>query len=1387
MNAMSKLSLQNDLWSRYQALSPVGKLILQVKCLLVPQVPKNVFQQGVAHAGLTTPDGKTWTGPWLSRALEELRTQRLLSSEHQVDKSLWHPVAVDAISSKNGKALVAAIRKGFPWQGVGRHGYNHSPPDEAATARLIRLAIYANEPTEFAIQSNRFSQRFGSSKANDLLNNMFSGQSISTDWLATRHPLIQSKLFETKLSEFLSTGVKPDDFERQLSHYRALQHDHVFADLAWAIGYHDLLAGRIADIKNALHVIKPTDAGVMELLMNGAVALLEGQDDIALGHYREALKRHRKGLGTRRVFLPGLHGLLFVLLMLRKNNPALHKEIESGIELAIDTQGWRPVFEAAQVMLLVTQGHQAAAVELVGRLRKNMPKDLVGPVFIALAEHAVDKEQSRKHRADLAERFTRVSAALPLIGHIYAEILADVSPSPEEYKKYLQQQTAAIVTRFTNIVESRPPWERALLSLDVFLGGGPAANLAKDTVKTKRLAWFVDPDQREVEVVEQSVKRDGWTDGRPVALKRLHERDPKLDYLTEQDRNVLRAIRVERGPWGQSDASYFLDPLKAIAALVGHPHVFDARRRSQSIELVAYPLELVITPHKGGYRVALSHNAVEPTVFLEQETPTRYRVVEFPQKMLAVQAIVGAHGLTMPEAARDRLVELVRRNHPALPVRDEIGAVADAAIDGNAQPVVQCKPFEAGLKINLLVRPFGAEGPAYVAGLGGRSVLATIAGRQLRANRDLDTELAQRRALVDACPTLRDRAGADAHELIIEDLEGCLELLVELAALGGAAVIEWPEGHKMQVSTVNAQKMKLRVARDKDWFSVDGTVALDEEQVLEMRYLLERLDRAQGRFIPLDDGRFIALTRQLQAQLQAFAAVSESHKGGRRVHALGAPALEAVLEQAGDVKADVAWKRHVANIRNAEGWTPKLPPTLQAELRDYQVEGFAWISRLARWGAGACLADDMGLGKTVQTIAVMLDRAAQGACLVVAPTSVCPNWEAEITRFAPTLVVHRLSRASDRAGLIAQLGPSDVLICSYGLLHQEAEALGAKQWQMAVLDEAQAIKNAESRRAKASLGLQAGLRLALSGTPVENDIDELWSLFSFVNPGLLGSRESFQKRFAIPIERDKDVPARQALRALIRPFLLRRTKTAVLSELPPRTEQTMQIEMNEAERAFYEALRQKALENIKLMDAQKGKRKIQILAEITKLRRACCNPALIDAAAGVSSAKLSAFLELVDDLIRNRHRALVFSQFVGHLGLIRAALDERGIKYEYLDGSTPSAERERRVAAFQAGGADLFLISLRAGGTGLNLTAADYVVHLDPWWNPAVEDQASDRAHRMGQERPVTIYRLIMQDSIEERILRLHRDKRDLAADLLDGSETTARLSEEELLDLIRV
>jgi SNF2 family DNA or RNA helicase len=374
---------------------------------------------------------------------------------------------------------------------------------------------------------------------------------------------------------------------------------------------------------------------------------------------------------------------------------------------------------------------------------------------------------------------------------------------------------------------------------------------------------------------------------------------------------------------------------------------------------------------------------------------------------------------------------------------------------------------------------------------------------------------------------------------------------------------------------------------------------------------------------------------------------------------------------------------------------------------------------------------------------------------------------------------------TDRKALLKSLGPSDVVLCSYGLLYSEAKAIEKITWNTLVLDEAQAIKNLATKRSQAAKQLSADFRLILTGTPMENHLGELWNLMDFLNPGLLGSAQRFQERIAIPIERDHCSSTRHHLKRLVTPFVLRRSKAQVLTELPARTEITLRIEPSAEESVFYEALRRTALEA--LADTTKGpSRHLQVLAEIMRLRRACCHPRLVAKDLKIGSSKLAQICETIEELRDGKHRALVFSQFVDHLALVRNELDERQISYQYLDGSTPAKQRQASVEAFQAGEGDVFLISLKAGGTGLNLTAADYVLHLDPWWNPAVEDQASDRAHRIGQQRPVTIYRMILAGTIEERILELHATKRDLAESLLEGTDQSGKLSTEELLKLIR-
>ena len=406
---------------------------------------------------------------------------------------------------------------------------------------------------------------------------------------------------------------------------------------------------------------------------------------------------------------------------------------------------------------------------------------------------------------------------------------------------------------------------------------------------------------------------------------------------------------------------------------------------------------------------------------------------------------------------------------------------------------------------------------------------------------------------------------------------------------------------------------------------------------------------------------------------------------------------------------------------------------------------------------------------------------------MIAPTSVGDNWVRETERFASSLNA-KLYRDSDREELIKSAGPHDIIIVSYQLVQRDAKRIASRQWNTLVLDEAQFIKNSQTKTSQAIRKIDADWRIGLSGTPLENHLGELWSLFRTLSPGLLGSWERFRTRFADPIERHKDDERRLSLARLVRPFILRRTKNKVLSELPPRTEILLQAQLSPVERKRYEDARMAAVAELSgvVENDKPGEQRMRTLAWLTRLRQLACHPRLVDKTWSKSSAKLDLLLNLVDELRDGDHRALIFSQFVKHLSVIRESLDQRGVSYQYLDGSTPAKERQRRVDAFQEGEGDLFLISLKAGGTGLNLTAADYVIHLDPWWNPAVEDQATDRAHRIGQERPVTVYRLVAQGTIEEQILEMHADKRELVAGVLDGTDRAAKMNTDDLIKLIR-
>ena len=772
-------------------------------------------------------------------------------------------------------------------------------------------------------------------------------------------------------------------------------------------------------------------------------------------------------------------------------------------------------------------------------------------------------------------------------------------------------------------------------------------------------------------------------------------------------------------------------------------------------------------------------------MLLEQETQNRYRLIIISDKIAALDNLIPSQGLIVPKHAKQQVQEFIKKssNHE-IQINSEIGDIEIPSIAGNPQCCIHLFPIGDGLKVNLGVRPFSDQGPFYKAAQGSVSIIASIKTEEgeikQRANRDFEAERQCAEQLLRHCPALTSQDMGES-EWRFEEVEDCLEVLSELENYKNAQ-LEWPQGQTLKVQqTVSFNNLSMRINGEGNWFEYDGDIELNDGQVLSMSVLLGLLEAGEnGRFVKLDNGEFIALTANFKKRLEELKAMSE----GNRVFHLGSKVLDDIAEQAHDLRSDSAWKQQVSTLQSMNKHYPKVPRTLQAELRDYQREGYQYLSRLSHWHIGACLADDMGLGKTIQTITLLLEQASKGPALVIAPTSVCFNWIDELTKFAPNLNLYSL-HTEDREGCVQGLRKRSILICSYGLLNQVGDLLIEKEWQTVVLDEAQAIKNSQTKRWKCVTQLKANCRIALTGTPIENHLGELWSIFRFLNPGLLGSEKSFQQRFATPIEKNNDLPAKNALKQLVKPYILRRLKSEVLDELPLKTEQTIIIEPSEEEMAFYEALRRQALERISHLEQQDGKKRFSILSEITKLRQACCHSMLIDDSMNLDNSKVKIFLEIIKELIENNHRALVFSQYVRYLDKIKESLDKEGIEYQYIDGQTPAKKRRQSVEAFQAGNGDLFLLSLKAGGTGLNLTAADYVIHLDPWWNPAVEDQASDRAHRIGQQRPVTIYRLIVKNTIEEKIIKMHQEKRDLATDLLSGGDVSGKLTEDELIELI--
>ncbi len=937
------------------------------------------------------------------------------------------------------------------------------------------------------------------------------------------------------------------------------------------------------------------------------------------------------------------------------------------------------------------------------------------------------------------------------------------------------------------------PWQNVLDVLE------RAANPRPHTVSSGagRLGW-------RLQYVPNDYGKQAW-EIEPVIARRtsggkLYTRAIKTDDLSAYPAAVSRADeRAVQGltPAGgkRPDKIYGHFIATALMELRDHPCLcVKADKSTIPLRVDVKPLILAAIEVEGGYAMEWrlgdrSFPAQKPPMFRFRAPflgaffvqPDHVIIAELDGFTATAYERLAELDFVLPPEAATELVDLVGE----LEARDAAQVSLPAGLAGEELIATS----EASLQLELLseghlqvgVVIFPVEGSSSVVPGRGAEVLygriadATGGMSRFYCQRDLQAEEENARALASRLELAPDRL----FESRIDEPTEALALLGRLKASG--VHVHWATKRRYMTSMLRTTDLAIDIKRGTDWF--DARIEANHRgTVIPLDQLLRAISERQ-RFVSVDDERWFEIDQAVARRLLPLA-------NRERLDVTAAPLLDALSDAGVEIRVDDAWRAETQRMRDAHDQQFSVPEGLNADLRGYQSEGFGYLARMAYWAPGACLADDMGLGKTVQALALLEHRAELGPQLVLAPTSIGFNWEREAARFAPDLHVSLLRSRRDFDEVLSDKPVAGELwIMSYDQCARRAEELAEIPWTTLVIDEAQAIKNPATARAQAVAGLNRDFTLALTGTPVENNVSEVWSLFFALVPGLLGSRAGFRRRFAVPIHNRNDQVARSALADLIRPFVLRRTKDQVAQELPPRTEIQLDVELTEADQTRYEEIRVSALAELQRDVTESGdprKKSFAALVTLMRMRQMACDMRLIDPNADGPSAKLERAVELIERLRAEGHRALIFSQFTTLLGLLRASLEQRGVSYRYLDGSTSPRRRQVEVDAFQEGDGDVFLLSLKAGGTGLNLTAASYVIHLDPWWNPAVEDQATDRAHRIGQDKPVTVYRLVSKGTVEEGIMKLHAEKRALADALLAGTGQSAGLSYDQIVELLQ-
>lgn len=927
-------------------------------------------------------------------------------------------------------------------------------------------------------------------------------------------------------------------------------------------------------------------------------------------------------------------------------------------------------------------------------------------------------------------------------------------------------------------LRKKAPWEVMLSNL--------TDSLTNTKEEEKRIVYYIKGKQM-VAIMEQVRQDDGsWKDGR--LLSRSLMATSGYDSMDNHDTAI--AMDFSKKTDSQSDIDILVPHLAGTDRLL----VWDSHGEQAAVAEIEVERPYLEFNGQGFMIDIISNvkldekgNVQRHTV---QETGDGHYVlvsVNPLQKDIVKRFLAMKH---FPSSAATSLKRAIESLNGIIDIRQNImESMLQPAVLSHGVLAVQVSPEKNEYLVNIQATAMEDGTARFIPAEGDDIVYDEVEGITHCVNRDLALEYEHKKEL-DSFLEAEARAEQKSYtEYQIGSAEGLLKLLAYVHDNQEKFFVEWPDGVRLKLKgDVTGSDIDISVQTETEWFAVAGEVKIGNSRLSLAELVRACSSTEMEGFVRLSDDEYIRMSESLKKHIQAMEAFGRAGSNGyKQIPKYQVGALAAMIEGL-KARTDKGYADFLKKTREAFETEVEIPSGLKAELREYQKEGFRWMCRLAEWGAGACLADDMGLGKTVQAIAFMLHKADMGPSLIVAPKSVVPNWARELARFAPQMNPCILNSAGKRKGVVKGAGPRDVVLCTYGVLGTEAQLLQSRQWNVVCLDEAHQIKNRATLVSHAAMDLKATNRIILTGTPLQNHLGELWNLFQFINPGLLGTWSCFRDSFIVP---SLDNEHKMLLKEMTQPFILRRTKEDVLLELPEKLVATHMVSLSENEQKVYEEMRRLAEIKFKKFKTKEERAEARTLnlnffTELMKLRMAACSMRLVHDKWKGQSTKIVALFDILNNVLSNpQNNVIVFSQFTSLLDIVKTELANRNMDYYYLDGQTPLEKRQEMVRDFQEGGKQLFLSSLKAGGVGINLTAANYVILLDPWWNPAIENQAMDRAHRIGQQRMVSVIRLISAQTIEEKILQLHETKQALTDDVLEGTSESYNLTYEDVMDMV--